>query len=70
VSGVSSANRAKGRQVLAELLQDDSWKEWFVDRLVEGWTEDKKVLAGDRAKASNLSERGNAAKKKLFTDPN
>lgn len=70
ISGVSSENRAKGRQVLAELLQDDSWKEWFVERLIEGWTEDKKILAGDRAKTSNLSGRGNAAKKKLFADPN
>jgi hypothetical protein len=42
-SGVSSKNRAKGRQILAELMQDDEWKKWFSQQQVEGWTEDKRA---------------------------
>ncbi len=70
MSGVSSSNRAKGRKILSELMQDSEWKEWFVGQLVEGWTEDKKSLAGERARSSNLSDKGNTAKKKAFKDPN
>lgn len=69
-SGVSSINRAKGREILSELMSNDNWKEWFVDQLAEGWTEDKRTQAGERAKTSNLSARGNAAKSLRYKDPN
>lgn len=69
-SGVSSINRAKGRKILSELMSNDNWKEWFVGQLVEGWTEDKRTQAGERAKTSNLSARGNAARSLQYKDPN
>lgn len=64
--GRSQENFAKGRKIFAELMQDGKYNEWFRQQQKNGWTEDKKLDAKERAIKNNLSSRGNLAKQELF----
>lgn len=69
ILGKSQENREKGRKILSELLKDPEFNQFFRSRQREGWTQEKKEDAGNRAKTNKLSSRGNAAKQELFKDP-
>ena len=64
--GKSQNNFSKGRQVFSELMKNVDYHNWFVQQQKNGWTEEKKLIASEYAKKSNLSNRGNQAQKKLW----
>jgi len=66
MKGKSQENYAKGREVLSNLLKDSNFREFFIQRQREGWTEEKKNIASAHAKRNRLSERGNAKIKELW----
>jgi hypothetical protein len=68
ISGASLANYAKGRTVLADLMQDQEWNSWFREQQTLGWTADLRKKSSDNAKLHGLSAKGNAAKQELYAD--
>lgn len=64
--GVSQENRAFGREVLAELLEDPQFNAWFREQQRNGWTDEHKQNHSAMAKRIELSKKGNSAKQELF----
>ena len=64
----SIENYAKGRQIFANNLNDPEYREWFKQRQRDGWVEEKRKDASDRAKQSNLSAKGNDAQRENWAN--
>lgn len=65
-TGKSQENFALGRSVFAELMNDAEFNAWFRQQQRDGWSDESKEVMSQHAKTTNLSARGNAAKKELF----
>lgn len=65
-TGKSQENFVKGRKIFFELMQDPEYREWFVQQQKNGWTEETREIASERAKRNNLSVKGNLAQKELW----
>jgi len=65
-SGKSQENYAIGRAIFAELMQDSDFNAWFRQQQRDGWSDESKQIMSQHAKNSNLSAKGNAAKKELY----
>lgn len=67
--GLSQQYLIEARKSLSEKMEDPEFNLWFRQQQKNGWTEEKRDIASEHAKRTNLSKRGNDAKKELFKTP-
>lgn len=69
-SGKSAQSLEYGRTILANLITQEDWNSWFRSQQISGWTDEKRNVASAHAQSTELSRRGNDAKKTYFADKN